>query len=150
MLKTIAKNSARSMNILYGCSNPTTSSMSNLPGCVSTRADYTAHEGRWETTNQHFFVDLPAGKRLAQPALYNAPLDKSNFIRAGLTKECFDGSMADETPGGRAGARGKCCLFSHTHQYTIAILRITFPLHWCSCAQTCDIHRSLLVVVACL
>lgn len=40
--------------------------------------------------------------------MYNTPLDKSNFIKAGLTKECFDASMAEETPGGRAGARGEC------------------------------------------
>ena len=103
------------------------------------RADYTAREGRWETTNQHFYVDLPADKRLTQPGTYDAPLDKSNFIRAGLTKECFDGSLADETPGGRAGARGKLSC-QHSRSKLSASQSAAFASMFCRTRCECKLR----------
>lgn len=75
------------------------------------RADYTAHEGRWETTNRHYFVDLPAEKRMVQPQYYNTAVDRTHHIHAALAHEAADDSRAaglQEGPCGRAGARGEC------------------------------------------
>lgn len=104
MLCTVSK----SLSLPWATLPNTAATVKVTACCLAIRADYTAHEGRWETTNQHFYVDMPADKRLSQPDLYDTPLDKFNFIRAGLTKECYDASSkVAETSGGRAGARGK-------------------------------------------
>ena len=70
------------------------------------RDDYKAHEGRWETTNRHFYVDLPAEKRMAKPEYYSAAADT---IQSALAHEAAEDSKtanANVVPSGRAGARG--------------------------------------------
>ncbi|DBA93845.1 TPA: hypothetical protein ACH3X3_013895 [Trebouxia sp. C0006] len=72
-------------------------------------ADYAIHEGRWETTNCHFYVDLPAEKRMVKPEYYNAAADRTHHIHAALAHEAAEDSGAaglQEGPCGRAGARG--------------------------------------------
>ena len=91
------------------------------PACH--RADYTAHEGRWETTNRHYFVDLPAEKRMVKPEYYNTAVDRTHHIHAALAHEAADDSMAAGLQGGpcgRAGARGECHEWYIAHQYTAA------------------------------
>ena len=76
------------------------------------RSDYEAHEGRWETTNRHFYVDLPAEKRMVKPEYFNTAADRTHHIHAALAHEAAEDSRAaglpQEGPCGRAGARGKC------------------------------------------
>jgi hypothetical protein len=74
------------------------------------RADYATHEGRWETTNRHFYVDLPAEKRMVKPEYYNTAADRTHHIHAALAHEAAEDSRAaglQEGPCGRAGARGE-------------------------------------------
>ena len=78
------------------------------PAC--NRADYAIHEGRWEATNCHFYVDLPAEKRMVKPEYYNAAADRTHHIHAALAHEAAEDSGAaglQEGPCGRAGARGE-------------------------------------------
>lgn len=78
------------------------------PAC--NRADYATHEGRWETTNRHFYVDLPAEKRMVKPEYYNTAADRTHHIHAALAHEAAKDSRAaglQEGPCGRAGARGE-------------------------------------------
>ena len=88
-------------------------------GLYACRSDYQAHEGRWETTNQHFYVDLPAEKRLEQPKYYNSPADTTHHIHAALSNEGVTNAQSasgQAGPCGRAGARGElcqACLLSH-------------------------------------
>lgn len=71
------------------------------------RSDYEAHEGRWETTNRHFYVDLPAEKRMVKPEYYNTPVDTSHHIHAALANQAADRTAGVQGgPCGRAGARG--------------------------------------------
>ena len=74
-----------------------------------TRSDYEACEGRWETTNRHFYVDLPAEKRMVKPEYYNTAADTSHHIHAALANEAAGDAKAASVQGGpcgRAGARG--------------------------------------------
>lgn len=83
--------------------------LGSLSVCGCIRSDYESHEGRWETTNRHFYVDLPAEKRMVKPEYYNTAADTSHHIHAALANEAGDDAKAASVQGGpcgRAGARG--------------------------------------------
>ncbi|KAL3144193.1 hypothetical protein ABBQ32_003974 [Trebouxia sp. C0010 RCD-2024] len=80
-----------------------------LGNTALSQSDYEAHEGRWETTNRHFYVDLPAEKRMVKPEYYNTAVDTSHHIHAALANEAADDARTASVQGGpcgRAGARG--------------------------------------------
>lgn len=103
--------------------------------CAFNRSDFEAKEGRWETTNQHFYVDLPAEKRMVKPEYYSTAVNRTHHIHAAMAREAALDSLSaglQEGPCGRAGARG---MFHYLLHWQAAVIPPNRSLCCCSTAK---------------